>query len=154
MGEMKYMGIMEDKTIFLDTNILVFSSFTASQFHKRALGRIDSLQKEGYLFWISRQVIREYLVVKSRLLDNENKYDSKDITDEIRDFEDQFLIAEENLNTTAKLLHLIEQHNVIGKQIHDCNIVATMLSNDITKLLTNNSSDFARFSSLIEIVTI
>jgi len=73
---------------------------------------------------------------------------------EVHDFEDQFLIADENLNTTAKLLHLIEKHNVMGKQVHDCNIVATMLTNNISKLLTNNSSDFDRFSSMIEIVTI
>jgi predicted nucleic acid-binding protein len=84
---MKYTVIMEDKTIFLDTNIIIFSSFTASQFHQRALDKINFLQSEGYVFCISRQVIREYLVVKSKLLHAENKYDSKAIAVEIRDFE-------------------------------------------------------------------
>lgn len=82
------------------------------------------------------------------------KYNSTEIADEIRDFENQFLIAEENQNTTAKLLSLVEEHDVIGKQIHDCNIVATMLTNNLSKILTNNSSDFTRFSSLVEIITI
>jgi len=145
---------MEGKTIFLDTNILIFSSFTSSQFHHRATNTINSLQSEDYIFWINRQVIREYLFVKSRLLQAEGKYNSREIAGEVCDFEEQFLIAEENMNTTSKLLYLMEQHNVIGKQIHDCNIVATMLTNNISKLLTNNSSDFARFSGLIEIITI
>ena len=40
-----------------------------------------------------------------------------------------------------------------GKQVHDANIVATMLANGVTPLLTFNAADFRRFGSRIELVT-
>jgi predicted nucleic acid-binding protein len=39
-----------------------------------------------------------------------------------------------------------------GRQVHDANIVATMLAHGETRLLTFNEADFRRFSSVIEIV--
>jgi predicted nucleic acid-binding protein len=39
-----------------------------------------------------------------------------------------------------------------GKQVHDANIVATMLVYGIPKLLTHNTTDFARFSELITVL--
>ena len=39
-----------------------------------------------------------------------------------------------------------------GKQVHDANIVATMIAHGETRLLTFNESDFRRFGSLIEVV--
>ena len=39
-----------------------------------------------------------------------------------------------------------------GKQVHDANIVATMLVYGIPQLFTHNTSDFARFSGLITVL--
>jgi predicted nucleic acid-binding protein len=41
---------------------------------------------------------------------------------------------------------------VAGRQVHDANIVATMLAHGETRLLTMNRSDFRRFDARIEIV--
>jgi hypothetical protein len=41
---------------------------------------------------------------------------------------------------------------VSGKQIHDANIVATMIAYRIEYLLTHNVVDFERFTSLIHIL--
>ena len=41
---------------------------------------------------------------------------------------------------------------VAGKQVHDANIVATMVTYGIRSLLTHNTGDFARFAHLITIV--
>ncbi len=40
-----------------------------------------------------------------------------------------------------------------GRQVHDANIVATMLVHGETRLLTFNSADFRRFATLIEVLT-
>ena len=42
----------------------------------------------------------------------------------------------------------------MGKQVHDCNIVATMLANGIPRLATRNPTDFKRFASLITVVPV
>ena len=39
-----------------------------------------------------------------------------------------------------------------GKQVHDANIVATMLAHGETRLLTFNTADFRRLVPLIEVV--
>lgn len=39
-----------------------------------------------------------------------------------------------------------------GKQVHDANIVATMLAHGEARLLTFNAADFRRFVPLIEAV--
>ena len=39
-----------------------------------------------------------------------------------------------------------------GKQVHDANIVATMLAYGVRRLLTFNIRDFRRFEPLIEII--
>jgi predicted nucleic acid-binding protein len=38
-----------------------------------------------------------------------------------------------------------------GKQIHDANIVATMLAHGILTLLTDNIGDFVRWGHLIDV---
>jgi predicted nucleic acid-binding protein len=67
-------------------------------------------------------------------------------------FQSRFRIAEDGPACTEILLSLLQKVPFAGKQIHDANIVATALAYGIPRILTNNTSDFDRFSSLIEIV--
>lgn len=52
------------------------------------------------------------------------------------------------------LLRLAERVRVAGKQIHDANIVATMLAYDISDLLTHNTVDFVRYSDWITVIAL
>ena len=53
----------------------------------------------------------------------------------------------------ALLADFLRTISLSGKQIHDANIVATMLTYNIPILLTtNNIADFKRFSHLITIL--
>ena len=38
-----------------------------------------------------------------------------------------------------------------GKQIHDCNIVATMKVHGVRRLATRNPDDFKRFHSVVDV---
>jgi len=49
------------------------------------------------------------------------------------------------------LIQLLAQVPSGGRQVHDVNIVATMLAQGITRLLTFNEADFRRFASVIDI---
>jgi len=66
-------------------------------------------------------------------------------------FQRQFIVAEDDARVTSRLLHLLTAVTVGGKQIHDANIVATMLEYNIPRLLKHNTADFARFSSFITV---
>ena len=64
----------------------------------------------------------------------------------------RFSVAEDNAHVTEKLLALAERIPFAGKQVHDANIVASMLVYGVPALLTHNTSDFARFSGLISLL--
>ena len=48
------------------------------------------------------------------------------------------------------LIALCQEVPLAGKQVHDANIVATMLAHGERRLLTFNASDFQRFGERIE----
>lgn len=48
---------------------------------------------------------------------------------------------------------LLEHIPCGGKQIHDANIVATMLAFDIRQLVTYNISDFQRFAGFLAVTS-
>ena len=60
--------------------------------------------------------------------------------------------ADETAAVTQQWIALLKQFPTGGKQVHDANIVATMLVNDIGVLLTNNVADLKRYDSLITII--
>ena len=70
----------------------------------------------------------------------------------VRYFQTHFRVAEDGPDVTQRLLALVEQIPMDGKQIHDATIVATMQAHGINHLLTHNTADFARFTHLITVV--
>lgn len=146
------MAIGGDKKVFLDTNILVFSTATRALLHQAARRAIQEQHTAGAEIWISRQVLREYLSTLSRPQTFSNPQPPDVLTADVRSFINQFFIAEDTAQVTERLLDLLQQFPVGGKQVHDANIVATMLAYNIPTLLTHNTDDFARFSSLITVL--
>lgn len=57
---------MDDKTLFIDTNVLVYANVIEAPMHEQSLAAINAAHQAGRTLWISRQVIREYLVTMSR----------------------------------------------------------------------------------------
>lgn len=104
--------------------------------------------------WISRQVIREYCSVLSRSQTYARPLSPQNIAHQVKTFETSYYIADENAETTAQLLKLMLSVPVGGKQIHDANIVATMLVYGVRDLYTLNIADFERFLPYITLHTL
>ncbi len=138
--------------IFLDTNILVYASQIQSPFHQAAMEAIQGFYDTGVELWISRQVLREYLATLTRLQQLANPLPIAIVIQDLRYFYNRFRVAEDNSQVTERLLTLMKEIPSGGKQVHDANIVATMLVYGIPQLLTHNTSDFARFSGLITVL--
>ncbi|HQG37677.1 MAG TPA: hypothetical protein PLK15_00990, partial [Chitinophagales bacterium] len=100
---------MEDKKLFLDTNILVYSSLTNSDFQHIARGKILEFATNNYEIWISRQVIREYLSVISKILFTEPDFKIDDVIISVEKFSNQFYIADEIKSTSEILLDLVKK---------------------------------------------
>ncbi len=145
---------MADSQLFVDTNILVFANVAEAPKHDMALHALKQSYSDKREMWISRQILREFLAVRTRVQTFAKAADIKTIIERIRWFESHFRVAEDNAAVTRKLIEIMENHQVGGKQVHDANIVATMLVNGIDNLLTDNFDDFKRYEDLINIESI
>src|SRR5947207_1835777 len=141
-----------DEKGFLDTNILVFSNTTQAPLHQAARRAIQELYDAGAELWLSRQVLREYLATLSRPQQFSNPQPAAVLIADVLHFQSRFLVAEDGPHVTERLLALMEQFSIGGKQVHDANIVATMQAYAIPALLTHNTDDFVRFSHLITVL--
>jgi predicted nucleic acid-binding protein len=139
------------RTIFIDTNILVYSSTNTSPFHAQATQRLNDLYNQNVELWISRQILREYVAVMTKQPLTKT-IPIATLESDVCTYLRLFQVAEDTQNVTDRWLALIKQIPTGGKQIHDANIAATMLTYGITDLLTHNVADFNRFSAFITLV--
>ncbi len=143
---------MTDNPVFIDTNILIYANLALSPFHVQAIQRLQALVEQGIELWISRQTLREYLAGMTRRGDLTGEIPVSSLVVDVQYFAKSFRLAEDNSQVTERLLTLMEEISSGGKQVHDANIVATMLVYGIPQLLTHNTGDFARFSELITVL--
>nr|VFJ95255.1 MAG: Predicted nucleic acid-binding protein, contains PIN domain [Candidatus Kentron sp. LFY] len=144
------MAMMDDKALFVDTNVLVYANVIETPFHEQALTAINAAHQAGRTIWISRQVIREYLVTMTRPQAFEN-LPKTTVLEQVGQFIKRFQVANDTAAVTSQLIELMEDFQIGGKQVHDANIIATMLAYDIPSLLTHNIKDFERFGEVIKI---
>lgn len=137
--------------VFVDTNILVFANTATAPFHAEAQAALRSFSGSGAELWISRQILREYLATLSRPQSFTAPVPAASLCADVLRFQAQFQIVEDGPAVTGNLLTLMGSTIVGGKQVHDANIVATMQTYGLRRLLTHNTADFARFGSLIKV---
>lgn len=138
--------------MFVDTNVLIAANVASHPKHAPALQRLKDLASAGADLWISRQVLREYLATLTRPQTFSVPQPVSLLQTQVVYFQNQFKVADDTASVTANLLALLVAIPVGGKQVHDANIVATMQVYGITQLLTDNTTDFARFEPTITVV--
>jgi predicted nucleic acid-binding protein len=137
--------------VFVDTNVLVYSTRPLSAHHLAAARALARLGAAGSILWISPQILREYLAAVTRPQATAPGLPIETAINDVHRFRTTFRVAEERASALDRLIELISAHRVAGRQVHDANIVATMLDCSVYRLLTFNGADFRRFVPLIEI---
>ena len=66
----------------------------------------------------------------------------------VNEFSERLLFFGENEVISNKLQHLIRKYRLVGTRIHDANVVATLLTYGLSKLITGNPVDFSVFSEV------
>jgi predicted nucleic acid-binding protein len=120
--------------LFLDTSLIIAATVEAHPAHKAASGFVDARVAEARPMFISLQVCREFLVVLTR-----------------QPVSGRVCLRWRNRSRRSECLRLVKQFDVHGKQVHNCNIVATMLAHGVPHLATRNAADFKRYEGLISI---
>jgi predicted nucleic acid-binding protein len=140
------------EAVFLDTNILVYAQMRQAPWHQEARHAILTREQAGVPLWISRQVLREYLAVLTRPQTWTTPPPRAELLADVRTLERRFHVADDTAQVTAQLLTLLVQMPVGGRQVHDANIIAAMLTHGVSRLLTHNTTDFTRFQGLITVL--
>lgn len=138
--------------VFVDTNVLLRATLAQFPLHQQANQLVRDQIKDDAELWISRQVIREYIAQVSRPQTFMPPMSVPQIESQVTGMRMLFKIADENEAVTDQLLNLLKSHPSGGKQIHDANIVATMLTYGIGTLLTANIADLKRFEDRITLI--
>ena len=138
--------------MFVDTNVLIKARFLEAPDHEAARAGLENALDTSEPLRISRQVLREYLAVVTRPQVWPVAISRDDALDDVARLAATFDVLEDGPVVTDWLVSLCRRIDVGGKQIHDANIVATMLAYGERRLLTFNVADFRRYVGHIEFV--
>ena len=137
--------------MFIDTNVLIHARIAEAPEHPIARARLQRAVRDSEPLRISRQVVREYLAVLTRpqtwLVPLPREEALASASRLLRGFQ----ILEDGPAVTETLLALCREIPVGGRQIHDANIVATMLAHNEPRLLTLNTAAFRRYAHHIQL---
>jgi toxin-antitoxin system PIN domain toxin len=140
--------MMADNRCLVDTNVLIYSTVDSSPSHQEARDWLAALVDDDVELCIIPQIVREYLVVLTRGEVFEQQFTPKEALDELEAILPTFTLLDENEATVSSLRNLIRRYQVRGKSVHDANIVASMLTYGITRLVTYNTGDFRRYDEI------
>ena len=140
--------------MFIDTNVFVNSRVPDAPAHAVARDRLEHVLHGDEPLRISRQIVREYLSVVTRPQTWPVAISREEALDDASRLMRNFEILEDGPVVAELLITLCREVPVGGSQIHDANIVATMLAHGERRLLTFNVADFRRFEDRIELVEV
>ena len=138
--------------MFIDTNVLVRARFAVAPHHGLARSLLRNVVAGTERPRISRQIVREYLAVVSRPQLWSQPLVMADALRDVDWFLTAFELLEDGPDVTRALVALCLEVPVAGRQVHDANIVATMLAHGERRLLTFDREDFRRYANRVELV--
>jgi predicted nucleic acid-binding protein len=145
------MATMAGDPVFVDTNVLVYATRPSTPQHAVASAALARLEGEGSTLWVSPQILREYLAVVTRPQASAPALSMATAIADVQTFRATFEVAEDSPTVLDRLCDLLIAHSGSGRQVHDANVVATMLEHGVCRLLTFNAADFRRFAPIIDI---
>lgn len=148
------MATSSGRRIFVDTNILTRATISTAPLHDEAVSALLKLRDEHAEMWISHQVIREYVANATRPQTYGRPIPMSLTLEQVARFRAEFKVAEDSQEVLRQLILLLQETPVGGKQVHDANIVATMLAYQINTLLTANMKDMRRFKKRVALISL
>lgn len=133
------------ESAFLDTSLVVAATVEVHPSHAAATRVVDAIVTQGYALCISPQICREFMVVLTRQPVSGRVFSVEEALAALSVWTTGCALLEETESVHQEWLDLVKRHGVHGKQVHDCNIVATMKAHGIRRLITRNPADFKRY---------
>ena len=137
--------------VMLDTNVLLAATDEGSAGHHDALMIMNEWAAGGTTLCTSGQILREYLAVATRPVEqNGLGLKPADAVGNVRAIRERTAFLAEDARVADRLQGLLADLECSGKQVHDANVVATMLGHGVGTVVTMNVADFAPFRKVCE----
>ena len=137
----------------LDTNVLLAATDQGRDEHEDALETLNGWPASGLVLYTSGQILREYLAVATRpVRQNGLGLAQPAAVGNVRALRHRLRLLAEDAKVGDRLLELLDEVKCTGKQVHDANVVATMLVHGVDTVVTINVEDFARFDNHVNVV--
>jgi predicted nucleic acid-binding protein len=139
--------------VMLDTNVLLAATDEGRAEHREALKVLNGWAAGHTDLCTSGQVLREYLSVATRSPERSGLGLSlPDALGNVRAIRGRTTLLADDSKVADRLLGLLADVECRGKQVHDANLVATMLVHGIGAFVTMNLEDFARFERHVSLI--
>lgn len=139
--------------VFLDSNVLLAATDHTRSAHAAAVAALEQWPAAGTTLYASGQVLREYLVVATRPVEvNGLGLSSREAWSNAAALRARLRLLDEDVAVNQRLLEIGGTTEIVGKQIHDANLVATMLVHGLDTLATDNLQHFARYRDLVTVL--
>lgn len=144
---------MAVRSYLVDTNVLLSISRRAHMTNPAATSVVDRLVFSGALAYYTLQNAAEYWNVFTRPVERNGwGMTPAAARAELAEIEAMLLLLPETEVVYARWRDLVAAYGVSGVQVHDARLVACMLANRVSHLLTLNGADFARYGDIITVV--
>lgn len=135
--------------LLLDTNVLLEATDEGRPLHAKAMALFQNAPADGVDLFIGTQVIREYLVVATRPVENNGLgMSTATALDNIERFRKRASLIAESLRAGEVFLEWVGRFEIRGKKLHDLQILATASVAGVDALVTANQQDFPNPSPL------
>lgn len=140
---------MRDKiSSLLDTNILVYATFNDLPQYSIAKELRDKAASKELEAYLSPQILAEFYSIVTNPERVVKPLSPEKAREEIDVYLNTFPMLKIKDTTTRRMVKLAQKHKVIGQNIYDVQIVATMLMNRVKRIYTANDKDFRRFKEI------
>lgn len=135
--------------VLLDSNILLRFVEPKHVQHEVSVDAVDALRKRGHDLAIVPQVLYEFWSVATRPAEiNGLGMGTEEAHAELIAMKRLFRLLRDERGVYSEWEQLVRQFEVKGKKSHDARLVAAMLRHGIDHILTFNTADFDRYTSI------
>lgn len=136
----------------IDTNILLRIARSSDPQHKLVDAALARLEGQGAILHYTHQNIAELWNVMTRpVARNGFGLSVPESEREVRLIEAGMALLPDGEAVYREWRRIIVQHGVLGVQVHDARLAASMYVHGVSHILTLNVADFTRFSGLTAI---
>ncbi|MHB1687978.1 MAG: type II toxin-antitoxin system VapC family toxin [Ignavibacteriaceae bacterium] len=142
--------MITSKTGLVDANVLVYAINENAKQHAASLKLVESGLNGEIPVCFTPQVFSEFFATVTNRKQITSVLSREKALSEIEDY---FLKGESDLvfvhrGTLDKIIELLKKYPVNAQDIFDLQLVATMLSNNITRIYTYNEKDFSKYAEI------